>query len=45
MRTHSYYLACDYAQGGNFIGYYPYEAGPTASQCPTEYPAVETGSA
>ena len=29
-----YYLACDYAQGGNFIGYYPYEAGPTASQCP-----------
>lgn len=38
-----YYLACDYARGGNFIGYYPYEAGPTASQCPPEYPAVENG--
>jgi hypothetical protein len=38
-----YYLACDYARGGNYIGQYPYEAGPTASECPPEYPAVEDG--
>jgi hypothetical protein len=39
----AYYLACDYARGGNYIGQYPYEAGPTASECPPEYPAVEDG--
>ena len=39
----AYYLSCDYAQGGNYIGSYPYEAGPTASDCPPGYPAVENG--
>jgi hypothetical protein len=38
-----YFLGCDYAQGGNYIGSYPYEAGPTASHCPAGYPAVENG--
>ena len=39
----AYYIACDYARGGNFIGFYPYEAGPTASDCPAGYPAAENG--
>jgi hypothetical protein len=39
----AYYLGCDYAQGGNYVGQYPYEAGPTASHCPTGYPQVENG--
>ena len=39
----AYYLACDYAQGGNFLGQHPYEAGPTASDCPPGYPGVEDG--
>ena len=39
----AYYLGCDYARGGNFFGRYPYQAGPTASHCPPEYPAVENG--
>jgi hypothetical protein len=39
----AYYLGCDYAMGGNFLGSYPYEAGPTASNCPAGYPAVENG--
>jgi len=38
-----YYLACDYAQGGNFLGRYPYESGPIASHCPPEYSGVENG--
>jgi Cysteine-rich secretory protein family len=39
----AYYLGCDYAPGGNYLGAYPYEAGPTASHCPTQYPNVENG--
>jgi hypothetical protein len=39
----AYYLGCDYAMGGNFFGFYPYEAGPTASHCPAEYPNVQNG--
>jgi hypothetical protein len=39
----AYYLACDYAKGGNFTGSYPYQAGPTASHCPPAYPYVENG--
>jgi hypothetical protein len=39
----AYYFGCDYAMGGNFIGLYPYEAGPTASNCPPGYPDVENG--
>ena len=39
----AYYVACDYAPGGNFVGQYPYQAGPTASDCPDGYPAVEDG--
>jgi hypothetical protein len=38
-----YYIACDYARGGNYIGSYPYEAGPTASHCPPGHPYVENG--
>jgi hypothetical protein len=39
----AYYFGCDYAKGGNFSGRYPYQAGPTASDCPSGYPAVENG--
>jgi hypothetical protein len=39
----AYYFGCDYAQGGNYLGEVPYEAGPAASHCPPEYPAVENG--
>jgi cysteine-rich secretory family protein len=39
----AYFLGCDYARGGNYLGQYPYQAGPTASNCPPEYPAVENG--
>ena len=39
----AYYIACDYAKGGNYIGQYPYEAGPTASNCPPGFPGVENG--
>jgi hypothetical protein len=39
----AYYLGCDYARGGNYLGSYPYEAGPTASHCPPGYPYVENG--
>jgi hypothetical protein len=39
----AYYLACDYAMGGNWIGFHPYAAGPTASDCPPAYPDVENG--
>jgi hypothetical protein len=39
----AYYFGCDYARGGNFVGSYPYEAGPTASNCPDEYPDEEDG--
>jgi cysteine-rich secretory family protein len=39
----AYYFGCDYAQGGNYLGEYPYEAGPTASHCPPGYPYVENG--
>ncbi len=39
----AYFFGCDYAMGGNFIGSYPYEAGPTASNCPAGYPGVENG--
>ena len=39
----AYYLACDYAKGGNFLGQYPYQSGTTASNCPSGYPGVENG--
>jgi hypothetical protein len=39
----AYYIACDYARGGNYIGQYPYQSGPTASNCPPDYPQVEEG--
>jgi len=39
----AYYIGCDYAEGGNYRGLYPYETGPTASNCPAEYPGVENG--
>jgi hypothetical protein len=38
-----YFLGCDYARGGNYLGRYPYQAGPTASNCPAGYPGVENG--
>jgi len=39
----AYYISCDYARGGNYVGQYPYEAGPTATHCPAGYPHVENG--
>ena len=39
----AYYLGCDYAKGGNFVGSHPYETGPIASNCPPAYPYVEDG--
>jgi len=39
----AYYFGCDYAQGGNYFGLYPYESGATASHCPAAYPRVENG--
>lgn len=36
-------VVCNYGPGGNYVGQTPYEAGQTASNCPTDAPDVENG--